>query len=165
MDEARFKTFFVQTAKPLRSYLLGVCRNREMCDDIFQESYVRLLQSAPEKLDETKWRPYLFAAATNVLRDHWRHTRRWKITGTDQDDGAAPARFDKDLADRDAVGQALARLSPRERSLVWLAYVEGYSHKEIAVVLHIREKSVRVLLFRAKRRMAQALDRLGVRKE
>ena len=40
------------------------------------------------------------------------------------------------------------RLSARERALVWLAYVEGYAHRDIARVLGVKDRSVRVLLFR-----------------
>ena len=51
-----------------------------------------------------------------------------------------------------------AQLTKRERALLWLAYVEGNSHAEIAVTLGLRRQSVKVLLFRAKRRLRDLLE-------
>jgi RNA polymerase sigma-70 factor (ECF subfamily) len=53
--------------------------------------------------------------------------------------------------------RALGELAPRERALVWLAYVEGASHAEIAAALGLSALSVRVLLFRARGKLARIL--------
>jgi RNA polymerase sigma-70 factor (ECF subfamily) len=63
------------------------------------------------------------------------------------------------------VEEALAKLSAKERALVWLAYVEGYAHKDIARVLGVKDASVRVLLFRARRKLAGILDEAGLTPE
>ncbi len=49
-------------------------------------------------------------------------------------------------------------LKPQERALLWLAYVEGYEHREIAGVLNLSTVSIKVLLFRARRRLAALLE-------
>ena len=46
----------------------------------------------------------------------------------------------------------MERLKPRERSLLWLAYAQGWSHEEIAASLGLRTASLKALLFRARRR-------------
>ena len=60
------------------------------------------------------------------------------------------------------VAAALGRLKPRERQVLWLAYVEGSSHKEIAEIAGVRAPSVRLLLFRARRKLADLLRKRGV---
>ncbi len=50
----------------------------------------------------------------------------------------------------------------RERSLLWLAYVEGESHDEIAASLGLGRRSIKVLLFRAKGRLRELLKARGV---
>ena len=55
--------------------------------------------------------------------------------------------------------QALSALKPAQRALLWLAYVEGFSHSEIATTLGIKEKSIRVLLFRARKNLLRVLGR------
>ena len=56
----------------------------------------------------------------------------------------------------------LDKLRARDRQLLWLAYVEGFSHREIAAVTEINEKSVRVLLLRARERMMEILKGQGI---
>ena len=41
--------------------------------------------------------------------------------------------------------------------MLWLAYVEGFSHREIATVLGMKTASIKLLLFRARRRLAAIL--------
>jgi len=53
----------------------------------------------------------------------------------------------------------MGNLKPREREILWLAYAEGASHKEIADVLGLRAPSVRLLLFRARQKMLKLLRR------
>jgi len=55
--------------------------------------------------------------------------------------------------------RAMARLKPRERSMLWLAYAEGASHREIADVLGLQVASLKPMLFRARRRLATLLGR------
>jgi RNA polymerase sigma-70 factor (ECF subfamily) len=51
----------------------------------------------------------------------------------------------------------MGRLKPRERALLWLAYAQGSSHREIADVLGLKAGSIKLLLFRARRKLAAML--------
>jgi RNA polymerase sigma-70 factor (ECF subfamily) len=53
------------------------------------------------------------------------------------------------------------QLRPPERAMMWLAYVEGADHDEIARALGIRPRSVRVILYRTRRKLARLLDGTG----
>jgi len=53
------------------------------------------------------------------------------------------------------------KISVQDRALLWLAYVEGAEHREIADILKLREKSVKVMLHRARRRMEAVLQKHG----
>jgi len=55
------------------------------------------------------------------------------------------------------LGPAMAQMRPRDRQILWLAHAEGYSHREIAEITGLGAASVRLLLFRARRRMAELL--------
>jgi RNA polymerase sigma-70 factor (ECF subfamily) len=63
-----------------------------------------------------------------------------------------------DASDGELVARTFARLTRRERALLWLAYAQGSSHKEIASCLGVRTASVKLLLFRARRKMAALLE-------
>lgn len=67
-----------------------------------------------------------------------------------------PARGTADATHVD-MSRAMDRLRVQERTMLWLAYVEQASHREIAAALDLKEGSVRVLLSRARRKLAVAL--------
>jgi len=52
----------------------------------------------------------------------------------------------------------MSRLKRRERELLWLAYAEGSSHREIAGALGLSSGSIRQLLMRARRKLARLLE-------
>ena len=55
------------------------------------------------------------------------------------------------------VASALEKLPSRQRDALWLAYLEGLSHEEISGILGMKTASIKMLLFRARRRMMQIL--------
>ena len=162
MDETRFKMLYDLTSVPLLSYILRVTGEKATADDVFQEAYIRMLQHETD-VDVTKQKAYLFATATNLIRDHWRRAkreRRWE-----EEDAEQTSHGENEIDLRYGVEEALQEISPQQRSLLWLAYVEGYRHDEIASMLKLREKSVRVLLYRARRRLSEICRSMGIRKE
>jgi len=151
LDESAFRSFYDQTSRPLLRYLRAITRKPDLAEDILQEAYCRFLTARPPEMDERQSRSYLFRIATNLIRDHWRGAKIWEETS---DEPPAPL---PDL-DRSAhVRQAFGRLKPRERQLLWLAYVEGSNHNEIADTTGLRPGSIRMLLFRARRRLLNLL--------
>ncbi len=152
MDETTFAAFHATTYRPLWAYVRRTAGDAALTDDVVQDAYLRLLQARTEGLAEPQLRTYLFRIATNLLRDHWRRTRREV-----PEDQADPDRAVAPPADTLDLEKALALLPERERAMVWLAYAEGYEHRDIAQMMNVGEKSVRVLLFRARRKLAAAL--------
>jgi RNA polymerase sigma-70 factor (ECF subfamily) len=163
IDEPAFQTLYDRTKLSLWHYIARITMDDALADDIFQEAYIRFIQSTMEMKDEAQMKSYLFQIATNCLRDHWRalkRTRKWIEDARELASGTNdPVELRHDL------GKAMERLSLQQRSLLWLAYAEGYEHKEIAQILHLHEKSVRVLLFRAKRKLADIFKQWGLRED
>ena len=60
------------------------------------------------------------------------------------------------------MSREFAALKPRERALLWLAYVEGESHEDIAKVLGLSRGSIKVLLSRARGRLRDQLVAKGL---
>ena len=104
-------------------------------------------------MDKSRRRSYLFRIATNLLRDRWRRHKEDSLPDP-APEVASPAPH-PDL--RIQMRQAFLRLKTRERQLLWLAYVEGSSHKEIADHTGLKAGSVRLLLFRARRKLASLI--------
>ena len=151
MNEIRFHALYEETARPLLNYLLRVSGRRDIAEDVLQESYCRLLSVKLPEMDDTQTRSYLFKVATNLLRDRWRRNGRNRETAIETENAPGPI---ANSVDQTALRQAFDRLKLRERELLWLAYVEGASHKEIADSTGLKPGSIRLLLYRARRRLA-----------
>ncbi len=160
MDEAGFRHLYRCTARPLRGYLMRSCGNLALADDLLQETYLRMLRSGFEGENDEHRKNYLYRIATNLLRDHFRRVKPETndIPERDGSPGHAEA-----IHLRSDVGGAMAQLAPRDRQMLWLAYVEGASHQEIARTLGLRAASIRSMLFRARQRLATQLQARGLR--
>ena len=156
MDSEAFAGFYQRSSRSLWAYLARVSADPALADDLMQESYLRFLCAARPDDGEVAHRRYLFGIATNLLRDHWRRPR---FTSIEQIPEAIFASGDgRGRSDAQAdLGPALARMRPRDRQLLWLAHAEGYSHREIAEITGLAVTSVRLLLFRARRKIARLL--------
>jgi RNA polymerase sigma-70 factor, ECF subfamily len=161
MDEDGFRAFYDRTARPLWNYLSRMTRDPHVADDLLQESYYRFLRTRGHWESESHRRAYLFQIATNLVRDGRRHSRRWHTVPLPEPDGSTvlATRTDHGEASvrRTDLRRAMDRLRPRERALLWLAYAQGHAHTEIAHALGVKTGSVKLLLFRARRKLAGLL--------
>lgn len=161
-ERGAFRELYERTSPRIATYLRRITGSQEWSEDLLQDTYVRFLNADPPAMDERQTLSYLYRIATNLVYDGWRSMRRereWEAASTAEVTPPEPVGLRRD------VEEALARLSARERALVWLAYVEGYTHKDIARVLEVKAMSVRVLLFRARRKLAKILEEAGLTPE
>jgi RNA polymerase sigma-70 factor (ECF subfamily) len=157
MDETRFRAFYQEMFPRLWRYVHRLVNERSECDDVVQESFYRFLRTAPSGLTDADQRSYLYRIATNLVRDTWRSKKsedKWLV---EQGEDEPVSESEPGIVAGIDIARALAILSPGQRSLVWLAYVDGYEHKEIAEIVGVKPASVRVLLMRARKRLAEFL--------
>jgi RNA polymerase sigma-70 factor (ECF subfamily) len=167
MDEQSFRTFYDRTARPLWSYLYRTSGNAALADDLMQESYFRFLRVRFPEMNQDYMKNYLFRIGTNLMRDHWRHSKVEPSAlvapeEVEQPQAAAAERGEQTFQLRSDVMNVMRGLKPRERELLWLAYVEGSSHREIAETIGLKEQSIRSLLFRARNKLATLMRRRGL---
>ena len=157
MDEESFRAFYEQTARPVWAYLARMTGDRRLADDLLQETYYRFLRARPHFESDHHRRHYLYRIATNLARDHHRRSRVDAVRFSDaavedrQPDPTARA------AQRLDLDRAMGRLKPRDQTMLWLAYVQGCSHDEIAASLGVKTASLKALLHRARRRLLRLL--------
>jgi len=157
MTEEAFRAFYDRTARPVWGYLARLMGDRALADDLLQETFYRFLRSGAVHESEAHRRNTLFKIATNLARDaHRRQRVRPFFVGAMPD---VPSREDAAATFEQTtdVGRAMRALKPRDRAMLWLAYAEGSSHQEIAGVMGVKTASVKLLLFRARRRLAALL--------
>ena len=119
-----------------------------------QETYLRLLRTESIPDDPVQVRKIAFRIASNLMADEWRRRKR---TATQSTAAPEPGAAGPDPAARLDMTRVFGGLKPQQRQMLWLSYVEGANHREIAAAIGVREGSVRVLLHRARRKLASLL--------
>lgn len=158
MSEDEFRLFYDRNSRPLWAYLTRISGNRQAADDLLQETFYRFLRAKVTLENDAHRRHYLFRIATNLVRDGFRQSRTRPATvDHDVELLASGADHGADGEQRTDLKRAMAQLKPRERAMLWLAYAQGSSHKEIAAVVGVQPASVKPLLFRARRKLAELL--------
>jgi RNA polymerase sigma-70 factor (ECF subfamily) len=158
MDEETFRAFYDRTARAVWAYLSRLTGDPQQADDLLQETFYRFLRAGAAYESEAHRRNSLFRIATNLARDAHRR-RSVRPLFVPHDDALMPgsgehgSRIDQSTD----LTRAMGHLKPRDRALLWLAYAEGSSHREIAATLGVKTGSVKLLLFRARRKLASLL--------
>jgi RNA polymerase sigma-70 factor (ECF subfamily) len=156
LTERAFGEFYQRHAGGVWTYVYRATNNATDADDIVQEAFLRLFQTDVLPADDEGLRRYVFRIASNLMTDRWRKRTR------EERHGAAPPEqssvWPRDLD----VARTFAELKPRDRALLWLAYVEGGSHADIAESLRLGRDSVKVMLSRARLRLRDLLKARGL---
>jgi RNA polymerase sigma-70 factor (ECF subfamily) len=165
MDEDTFRAFYEHTSRPLWAYLARLSGSRTDADDLLQETYYRFVRARMAFESEPHRRRYLYTIATNLVLDRRRRslTRPEVPLPGHADDLAGVASEAGRLEHQVVVRGALARLKPRERALLWLAYAQGATHEEIGAALGLKPASIRSMIFRARQRFSDVLRGTGKR--
>ncbi|HEU4887335.1 MAG TPA: RNA polymerase sigma factor [Thermoanaerobaculia bacterium] len=165
MDEDTFRAFYDRTSRAVWVYLARMTGDRQQADDLLQEVFYRFYRANATHADEAHRRNSLFCFATNIARDaHRRRVRHGsELVPIDVDEEDAALRVDARVAERfeasTDLARAMTRLKPLQREMLWLAYALGASHAEIAEMLGLKSGSVKILLLRARRKLAGLLGR------
>jgi len=158
LRQGEFEAFYLRTARALHGYLSRVSRDPETADEVLQEAYIRVI-NAP-RMEEGRRKAYLYTTATNILRDRWRRQKREKEWSNQAPASEATHQNFNLPID---IATIFDHLSTQERAVLWLAHVEELSHREIGTVLGVKEKSVRVMVFRAREKARELLESEGFR--
>lgn len=166
-DRLAFVTLYDRYFHRIYNYMRVRCNDPHLADDltaqVFERAYKNIRTYRPESAPFGGW---LFAIARNALTDHLRASRRRQLISLE---ALRPIPAEKpDLEDgliqqesRQAVLNALARLSERERDLVALKFYGDLGNREIARLSGLSESNVGVILFRAMHRLREYLAEPG----
>jgi RNA polymerase sigma factor (sigma-70 family) len=166
MRDEDFERLYADEAAGLFSFLAYRTGDRALAEDLLADAFERALR-ARRRFDRRRGsaKTWLYAIALNVLRDHARRAgaeaRALERTGArgegDEDAGLAG------VEDRDQLARAMATLAAEEREAIALRFGAGLTVPEMAEVLGEKLTTMEGRVYRALRKLRDALpeDRLG----
>lgn len=144
---------------------------REEAEDLTQEVFLRVFRTLKSyDPGQGSFSVWLHRVSRNLLIDHYRATRRDRLTSSlddelsrvEQKDSGAPAP-DRTVALSElstTLQRALARLSPELRETVVLRDLQGFEYREISQVLNIPEGTVKSRINRGRAELGRILRRV-----
>jgi RNA polymerase sigma factor (sigma-70 family) len=160
MDDDDFERLYADEAAGLFSFLAYRTGDRALAEDLLADAFERALR-ARRRFNRRRGsqKTWLYAIALNVLRDHVRRqgaeSRALERTGArgDATEDLALA----GVADRDQLARALATLAPEEREAIALRFGAELTVPEMAEVLGEKLTTVEGRVYRALRKLREAI--------
>jgi RNA polymerase sigma-70 factor (sigma-E family) len=151
-----FTAFVTARSGRLIAHAEMLCGNADQARDVVQTV---LMRAYPRwrRIERDDPYAYVSRAVTNAVTDWWRRSHRRHERLTDElpeQHVEPPVTFE----DRDAVVRALALLTPRERTVVVLRYLEEQTEREVADLLGVTLGTVKSTCHKALRKMRVGLD-------
>ena len=137
----------------------SILGNRDSAEDAAQLAFARAAVKLPQLKDNKKFAGWLAVICRNAARDLARRQNDRKVPdeylgAVDKPDSDGP---------KEAVKEALKKLSDSAREIIYLRYYDGLSYEQISSVLGISEQAINGRLRRAKKKIAEYLRRQGIK--
>ena len=159
--------FYRAYSREIYLYLYGLSHNRQLSEDLMQETFVKALITVGTA--DMGIRAWLYKVARNLYFNTYRKDKRL-IIGLENDENKAEIREEAEesplskllTTEREEVlFKALNKLEGKKREVLLLQYFSGLSGKDIAKLLDITTENVRILAFREKKELKLYLEEAG----
>lgn len=154
MDNRLLKQLYQKYQKEIYLYLYSLCKNRDLAEDLTQETFLKAILSLPDS--HTNVRAWLYMVARNLYFNHKKKDRKQvslEEFGDEMCDDTSTQVLEHLLQDerRRLLYQALQHLKEDKREVLMLQYFGGLSQKEIAALLRKTPENIRILAYRGKK--------------
>ncbi len=162
-DEAAFKKLVEQCQDMVYNTVVSIVQNEDVADDITQEVFIQVYQSASKFKGEAKLSTWLYRIAVNKALDYEKKQKRKKNWGFVQRIWGGADDDSMNITDFHHPGIAieqkesavhlfgsLKKIPDKQRIAFTLHKLEGLSHQEIATVMDTSVAAVESLMTRAK---------------
>ena len=161
--------------RPLFSLIYRMVRDRQLAEDLAQETFIKVLNGIKSYRPEFKFSSWIFKIANNVAIDHLRRKSLETLSldgspnaETPEEMGATALQLGskaesplQEVEARElgsAIERAVGRLRPEYRACILLRHVEGYAYEEIAETLDLPLGTVKTYIHRARNELRTYLD-------
>lgn len=173
-DNSALEELFARYQKPLYNFFLRMVGRKETAEDLVQETFIKVYRFGNSfRGNDAKFSTWLYSIASNQCRDHIRYSSRRPETPvadivepeqTESFTDMLSETEDSPIEDhivRTEVGSiirdAIDKLPEKEKEAIILREYQELDYKEIAEVLDCPIGSVKILIFRARRRLRDLL--------
>jgi RNA polymerase sigma-70 factor (ECF subfamily) len=164
-DLDRLGLLFERYKKPLFGFFYGMTKEKELCDDLVQNVFFRILKYRYLFRGEGDFKTWMFHIARNVNNDHfrknkWKHKESletWENKLSTEENRATQFGHDDEMH---LLSMAMDRLPEEKREILLLSKFQDRKYKEIGEILGCSEGAVKVKVFRALQELKEVYQQL-----
>ena len=174
-EEKAYRELLRRYQRPVFSLIYRMVRDRELAEDLSQETFVKVLNALDRYRPEYKFSSWVFKIANNAAIDHLRRKELDTLSLEGGPDATTPERVEAtalqlgdttespldELEARElgsTIERAIGKLRPEYRSCIVLRHVEGRPYDEIAIMLELPLGTVKTYIHRARAELRDSLD-------
>ncbi|HJP57888.1 MAG TPA: sigma-70 family RNA polymerase sigma factor [Gemmatimonadales bacterium] len=176
-QEAAYRELVRRYERPVFSLVYRMVRDRELAEDLAQETFVKALNAIESYRPEFKFSSWIFKIANNAAIDHLRRRELDTLSLDGSPHAETPEAIEatalqigdrqetalEEVEARELGGEietAIARLRPEYRSCILLRHVDGRAYEEIAEILGLPLGTVKTYIHRARNELRLMLGHL-----
>ncbi len=176
-SEAAYRELVRRYQRPVFSLIYRMVRDRELAEDLTQETFVKVLNAIDRYRPEYKFSSWIFKIANNAAIDHLRRRELDTLSLDGGPDAMTPDRVqatslqlgdgaESQLEELEArelgtqIERAIGALRPEYRACIIMRHVEGRAYDEIADVLDLPLGTVKTYIHRARAELRESLGSL-----
>ena len=164
-DDQAFQRLFERYRRPIMNYLYRFFWNRAIAEELTQEVFLRVCKAAERYEPRTAFRNWIYQIAANVARNEVRKheyaVKKQPLAGPVNPEEHRPEEIHRDpCADtpeklvsaqrlEEEIQRVLVRLPDKQRTALLLCRHHGFSYREIAEIMQLRQGAVKSLIHRA----------------
>lgn len=159
-DAVSFETLYRRYSDRLHGYIWRLVRDDAVCDEIYQDTWQRVIQARMTYRGEGTFKAWLYQIAHNRVRDFWRSQSISlevpDLDGLIESSHATDATPEKELSEfetRRRLRMALDELPEEQRAVILMRLEEELTLEEIGTVVGVNRETV-------KSRLRYAMDKL-----
>lgn len=174
-DEDGFRALFAKYQTRIINFCFRFCADYDLAEDLAQEVFLRVYRAARQYRPTARFSTWVYRIAVNVCLNEIRKLKKSHLTRSmdcpatpDEQDSRMPEFRDENQKSADEmivagqrdeqIKRALRKLPDQQRAAVLLRIYDGFSYKEIAAQMRVREGKVKTLIFRGRQQIKQALE-------
>ncbi len=168
-DEAAMAELVRDYKDGLSLYLCSITGNICEAEELMEETFVKLMIRKPKFKEKYSFKTWLYTIGRNTALDYVRRKKWISNIPIDEcymlsDEQDLEAEYIK-KEQRAEVRCAMRKLKPDYQQVLWLVYFEEFTNEETASIMHKSRRQIENLLYRAKLKLKNELEKGGFRYE
>ena len=156
-DDSARKELYTKYAAYLFTLCIRYIGNREEARDLMHDAMMKIFDTIGKYKPSGALKSWCGRVTVNMVIDRMRKAKHFETTGIDQTLEKIPEPQTEDVLKipKAQLMNMIGALPSTKRAIFNLYCIDGYSHKEIAQMLGIKEKTSSSLLFKAREQLAE----------